>query len=152
MLAAHCSAAVGVAPFVPTLPLLEKKACMISYMKDICNWTAGPMQYIYNSKQNMLRPVSTLLPPFLPQEMYLHIFKKNIRSKNRQNTGYRSCYVLYMSCEGSKCSSTASGSHTLTLSACGSGGGAVGYREVRCFLVWTAIYIPTCKRSRTETL
>lgn len=46
----HYSSAVRVAPFVPALPLLEKKTCMISYMKDICNWTAGPMQYIYNSK------------------------------------------------------------------------------------------------------
>lgn len=42
MWAAHCCAAVGVAPFVAALPLLEKKTCMISYMKDICNWTAGP--------------------------------------------------------------------------------------------------------------
>lgn len=91
MLAAHCSAAVGVAPIVPTLPLLEKKACMISYMKDICNWTAGPMQYIYNSKQNMLRPVSSLLPPFLPEEMYLHKFKKH---KIKKSTKHRLSFLL----------------------------------------------------------
>lgn len=64
MWATQCSAAVGVAPFVPALPpLLEEKTCMISYMKDICNWTAGPMQYIYNSKQKTLKPVSSGSPP-----------------------------------------------------------------------------------------
>lgn len=114
MWAAHCCAAVGVAPFVAALPLLEKKACMLSYMKDICNWTAGPKKYIYNSKQNMLRPVSSVSPPFLPEEMYLHIFK-NIRSKNRQNTGYHSCDMLYISRDCSKCTSTASTSHNSTL-------------------------------------
>lgn len=56
------------------------------------------MRYIYNSKQNTLKTVSSVSPPFLPGEMYLHIFK-NTRSKNRQNTGYRSCYMLYISCE-----------------------------------------------------
>lgn len=76
----HRSSAVGVAPFVPALPLLEKKTCMISYMKDICNWTAGPMQYIYNSKQNTLKPAPHQPPhPFLPEEIYLHIFKKKIK-------------------------------------------------------------------------
>lgn len=98
MWAAHCSSAVGVAPFVPALPLLEKKACMISYMKDICNWTAGPMQYIYNSKQNTFEPVSSVSPLSLPGETYLHIFKYT-RSKTRQNTGYRSRYTFYISHE-----------------------------------------------------
>lgn len=98
MWAAHCSAAVGVAPFVPALPLLQKKACMISYMKDVCNWTAGPMRYIYNSKQNTLEPVSSVSPPSLPGETYLHIFKYS-RSKTRQNTGYRSRYTFYISHE-----------------------------------------------------
>lgn len=76
MWAAHCSAAVGVAPFVPALPLLEKKACMISYMKDICNWTAGPMQYIYNSKQNTVEPASSVSPPFASWgNVFAHIQK-----------------------------------------------------------------------------
>lgn len=117
MWAAHCSGAVGVAPFVPALPLLEKKTCMISYMKDICNWTAGPMQYIYNSKRNTLKPVSSVSPPFLPEEMYLHIFK-NITSKKRQNTGYHSCNTPCISRECSKCTSTARRSHSSTLSMC----------------------------------
>lgn len=93
MWAAHCSAAVGVAPFVPALPLLEKKTCMISYMKDICNWTAGPMQYIYNSKQNTLKnqfPLSR--PPFLPGEMYLHLFKKH---KIKKQTKHRLSFLLH---------------------------------------------------------
>lgn len=97
-------------------PLLEEKTCMISYMKDICNWTAGPMQYIYNSKQKTLKPVSSGSPPLsfffslLPEETYLHTFR-NITSKkkkkNRQNAGYRSCYTLYISCECSECTSAA---------------------------------------------
>lgn len=102
MWAAQCSAAVGVAPFVPALPLLQKKACMISYMKDVCNWTAGPMRYIYNSKQNTLEPVSSISPPSLPRETYLHIFKYT-RSKTRQNTGYRSRYTFKISHECGEC-------------------------------------------------
>lgn len=73
-------------------PLLEEKTCMISYMKDICNWTAGPMQYIYNSKQRTLQPVSPSPPPFslllvlLPEEMHLHTFRKhNIKKKQTQH-------------------------------------------------------------------
>lgn len=62
---------------------------MISYMKDICNWTAGPMQYIYNSKQKTLKPVSSGSPPLslffllLPEETYLHTFR-NITSKKKK--------------------------------------------------------------------
>lgn len=122
---------------------------MISYMKDICNWTAGPMQYIYNSKQNTLEPVSSVSPPFLPQEMYLHIFK-NIKSKNRQNTGYHSCYMLYISRECSKCTSSANISHNSTLSVCGSGSCVVAYREIQWILACIAIY--TCNCMCIETL
>lgn len=58
-------------------PLLEEKTCMISYMKDICNWTAGPMQYIYNSKQKTLKPVSSGSPP-LSLFFFLFFLRKRI--------------------------------------------------------------------------
>lgn len=96
MWAAHCSAAVGVAPFVPALPLLEKKACMISYMKDICNWTAGPMQYIYNSKQNTVEPASSVSPLSLPGETYLHIFKKHEIKNSTKHRLTFPLHVLYL--------------------------------------------------------
>lgn len=88
-----CSLCAGPPPF------LQKKACMISYMKDVCNWTAGPMRCIYNSKQNTLEPVSSVSRPlhFLGKRI-LHIFKY-WRSKTRQNTGYRSRYTFCISHE-----------------------------------------------------
>lgn len=138
MWAAHCSAAVGVAPFVPALPLLEKKACMISYMKDICNWTAGPMQYIYNSKQNRFEPVPSVSPPSLPGETHLHIFKKTRDQKldktqvNVPVTGFISCMNV-----GSACRSR--GFHFISASQAFA---SVAFREIQWILTRSEIY--TC--------
>lgn len=76
-------------------PLLKKKTCMISYMKDICNWTAGPMQYIYNSKQNTLKPVSSFSPHFFPEEMYLHIFRNRGQKRDKNSLSFLS-QALYL--------------------------------------------------------
>lgn len=64
-------------------PLLEKKTCMISYMKDICNWTVGPMQYIYNSKQHTLKPASTFSPPFFLRKCIWTHQKREIRKQTK---------------------------------------------------------------------
>lgn len=52
---------------------------------------------------NRIRPVPSVSPPFLPEEMYLHLFKRKRFKKNGQNTGYRSCYMLHISQGFSKC-------------------------------------------------
>lgn len=140
MWAAHCSASVGVAPFVPALPLLEPKTCMISYMKDICNWTAGPMQYIYNSKQNMLKLASSVLPPFLPEEMYFHIFKNQKKKKidKTQVIILVMCFISHVNAQNAQ--TTTNISYNPTTSVCGSGSCVVACREIQQILACTAVY------------
>lgn len=78
-----CSLCAG-----PLWPPGKKKTCMISYMKDICNWTAGPIQHIYNSKQNMLKP----LPLYLRRSYFFRkcicTYHKTHNTKNHHNTDY----------------------------------------------------------------
>lgn len=79
-------------------PLLEKKTCMISYMKDICNWTAGPMQYIYNSKQHMWKPPSTFSPRFFLRKCIWTYQKYKIRKQTRHGLPFllRALYCMWV--------------------------------------------------------
>lgn len=76
-----CSLCAG-----PLWPPGKKKTCMISYMKDICNWTAGPIQHIYNSKQNMLKAIPLYLCcSFFPRNVFAHIIKHTKHKKPSQH-------------------------------------------------------------------
>lgn len=77
-------------------PRSEKKTCMISYMKDICNWTAVPMQYCYDSMQNTLKAASPCCWPFflrkcistcsVDQKEYTYISHLNVQNAQTLST------------------------------------------------------------------
>lgn len=75
---------------------------MISYMKDICNLTAWPMEYIYNSKQSTLKLVSSdrqppsrpPLTPFLPGETNFYIIG-NPRSKKKKKVYKKGSFLWH---------------------------------------------------------
>lgn len=87
----------GSLPLCQPSPFKSKRHAWFHTWKIYVIGLLGHMQCIYNSKQNTLRPVSSVSPQFPPEEMYFCTYSETQDQENRPNTAYHSCYILYIS-------------------------------------------------------